>query len=83
MINFHKITNINFLFIFIVFLLSMIGTIALYSAGDGNFDIWAKKHLIRFGASLIILFFICSIKIEIIYKFAYYIFFLSLGNLYI
>ena len=36
--NLNKIKNINLLFIFIIVLLSLIGTAALYSAGDGNFD---------------------------------------------
>ena len=46
--NFSKIININILFIFIVILLSFIGMAALYSAAAGNFDPWAKKHIIRF-----------------------------------
>ena len=56
--NLNKIKNINLLFIFVIILLSFIGTAALYSASGGNFDPWAKKHVIRFAVSLILLVFI-------------------------
>ena len=43
-----KLTKLNFLFLFIVILLSIIGFFALYSAANGNIDPWAKKQIIRF-----------------------------------
>ena len=52
--DFYKIKKINLLFIFIIILLSLIGMAALYSAAAGNFDLWAKKHIIRFVISLIL-----------------------------
>jgi len=62
----------------IIILLSLIGMTALYSAAAGNFDPWAKKHIIRFVISLISLFFISLIDIKYIYKYSYSFFFLSL-----
>jgi len=76
--NFSKIININILFIFIVILLSLIGMAALYSAAAGNFDLWAKKHIIRFTIFLILLFLISLINIKYVYKHSYTIFFLTL-----
>jgi len=76
--NFSKIKNLNFLFIFIIILLGFIGMAALYSAAAGNFDPWAKKHISRFAISLFFLFFILSIEIKYIYKYSYVIFCLSL-----
>ena len=76
--NFSNIKKINLFFIFIIILLSLIGTSSLYSAGDGNFDIWAKKHIIRFIISLIILILIALIDIRKIYQYSYIIFFLCL-----
>ena len=76
--NFNKLLNINFLFLFIIFILAIIGTAALYSAGDGNFNPWAKKHFIRFFVSFLILLIVVLIDIKIIYKHTYTIFFLSL-----
>jgi len=76
--NFSKIKNINILFIFIIILLSLIGMAALYSAAAGNLDPWAKKHIIRFAISLILLFFISLIDIKYVYKYSYILFFLTL-----
>ena len=75
--NFYKIKNINLLFIFIIILLSLIGFVALYSAA-GNFDPWAKKHIIRFVIFFILLLLISLIDIKYIYKYSYIFFFLSL-----
>ena len=75
--NVSKIININILFIFIVILLSLIGMAALYSAG-GSFDPWAKKHIIRFSISQILLFLVSIIDIKYIYKYSYSLFFLTL-----
>ena len=69
-----KILKINLLFIFIIILLSLIGSAALYSAGDGNFYPWASRHFIRFSIFLLILLFISIIDINIIYKYSYIIF---------
>ena len=76
--NFSKVKNINILFIFIVILLSFIGMAALYSAAAGNFDPWAKKHIIRFTISLILLFLVSLIDIKYVYKYSYILFFLTL-----
>ena len=76
--NLLKLKKINLLFIFIIIVLALIGTAGLYSAGDANFDLWAKKHIFRFFIFLIIIFFICIIDIKFFYKYAYYLFFISL-----
>ena len=73
-----KILNLNFLFIFIILILITIGTAALYSAGDGNFSPWAKKHIIRFGVLFFLMIVIALIDIKLIYKYSYLFFFLSL-----
>ena len=78
MITISKLKRINLLFIFIIFILSLIGTAALYSAGDANFNLWSKQHIIRFFIFLIILLLIASIDIKIFYKYAYLFFFVSL-----
>ena len=73
-----KLKKLNFLFLLIVILLSIIGFFALYSASGGSYDPWAKKHLIRFIIALIILLSIVLIDIKFFYKQAYTFFFLSL-----
>ena len=75
---FKKILNLNFLLIFVILVLITIGTAALYSAGDGSFSPWAKKHIIRFGVLFFLMTVIALIDIKLIYKYSYLFFFLSL-----
>ncbi len=74
----EKLIKLNFLFLFIIILLSIIGFFALYSAANGNFDPWAKKHIIRFSITFLLLIIISLIDIKFLYKHAYIFFFLSL-----
>ena len=73
-----KLKKLNFLFLFIIILLSFIGFISLYSAANGNIDPWAKKQAIRFFITFIFLIIISLIDIKYLYKHAYIFFFLSL-----
>ena len=75
---FQKLLKINYLFLFIIILLSIIGFAALYSAAEGNLDPWAKKHISRFVIFFILIFIIALININIFYKYAYIIFFVCL-----
>ncbi len=73
-----KIQNLNFLLIFLVTLLALIGTAGLYSAASGSYSPWASRHLIRFVILLFLAIFISLINIKIIYRYAYLIFILGL-----
>ena len=74
----EKIKKINILFIFIILLLAVIGSGALYSAAGGSFDPWAKKHIIRFCIFFILIFIISLINLKYLYRYAYILFVLSL-----
>ena len=76
--NLNKIINLNFLLIFIIILLTIIGTAALYSAADGSFSPWAFKHSIRFVTLFIFMIFIALIDVKFFFKYSYYIFFATL-----
>jgi len=76
--NFKNILVLNYLLIFIIILLTIIGTAALYSAADGSFYPWAMRHLIRFGVLFFVMILIAMIDIKIIFKYSYVIFFLCL-----
>ena len=73
-----NLLKLNFLFIFIIILLIMAGTAALYSAGDGNFYPWAQKHFIRFIVFFFLMLILALIDLKYIYKYAYIFFFLCL-----
>ncbi len=74
----NKLKNINYLIIFLTILISLIGAAGLYSAADGSYSPWASKHLIRLIIFLSLAIIISMIKLEIIYKFSYILFILSL-----
>ena len=71
---FAKLAKLNFLFLFIIIVLSIIGFSALYSAAGGDVEPWAKKQIIRFFISFIVLIIIALMDIKILYKHAYTIF---------
>ena len=78
----NKLKNLNYLLIFILILLSLIGSVGLYSAADGSFHPWANKHLIRFSFFLLLTIVISIIDIKLIYKYSYLIFILCLSLLF-
>lgn len=73
-----KVYKINWLLVFILSIISFIGFIALYSAAGSNMSPWASKQLVRFFVSLALLFIVAIIDIRFWYKYAYYIFALSI-----
>ena len=75
---FAKLVKLNYLLLFVIILLSIIGFLTLYSAAGGAVDPWAKKHIIRFFISFILLIILALINIKIFYKHAYTIFLLFL-----
>ena len=54
---FSKLSKLNFLIIVSLILLGLVGVASLYSAAGGNWDPWAKNHLIRliFGIFLMLI----------------------------
>ena len=70
----HKLKKLNFLVIFLLILISFIGTAGLYSAADGSYQPWASRHLIRFYTFLIMAIIISLIDIRFFYKHAYLFF---------
>ena len=73
-----KIQNLNYLLIFLITLIALIGAAGLYSAAGGSYNPWASRHIIRFILLLILAIIIAFVDIRIIYKNAYTIFLLSL-----
>ena len=76
--KFNNIFHLNYLFIFIIILLLIIGTAALYSAADGNFYPWSIRHLYRFGILFIVMIVIALLDIKIIFKYVYLFFIIML-----
>jgi len=80
--NLKNIFHLNFLLIFLIILLTIIGVLVLYSAADGNFYPWAIRHMFRFLILFFVMILISLINIKLIFKNAYLLFFICLTLLF-
>jgi len=76
-----KIFQISFIYIFLIFLLVLTGTLTLYSAAGGNWEPWAIKHLLRFVVALVLMFSLALIDVNNYYRAAYWFYFIVLALL--
>ena len=74
----NKFFNLNFLFMFVITIITVIGVFALYSAADGNFYPWAIKHSIRYLTFFVMMIIIALVDLKLIFKYAYIFFFITL-----
>ena len=74
----EKLYNLNLTYFFFIFLLGGIGVMMLYSAANGDWDVWALKHFVRFalGVSVMVVLTFCDIKFFL--RYAYYFYFATL-----
>ena len=77
----QKLWQVNWSLIFFLIGLAIIGCAMLYSAGDANWDPWAKRQLIRFGIGLLLIIMVAITDIRIWLRYAYPLYFLVLGLL--
>ena len=76
--NFKSLFDLNFLLIFLIILLTIIGIAALYTAADGNIYPWAIRHSIRFSILFVVMIIVALIDVKFIYKYSYVVFFVCL-----
>ena len=74
----NKFLQLNFFYIMLICCLAFIGTLTLYSAGNGNWYPWAWKHLCRFGLALVIMLGMAMVNMRFYYKYAYAFYFVVL-----
>ena len=80
-IIFSKFLKINWLIVFCLILLGSIGVASLYSAAGGNWNPWAKSHLIRLIIGIFLMFIIAFIPPKFFYKLSLISFFLGILSL--
>ena len=78
---FSKLLKINWIIIFCIIFLGLIGVASLYSAAGGDWDPWAKKHLIRLIFGFLLMFIIAFIPYKIFYKYSILLFLLGILSL--
>ena len=77
----QKLLHINWGLVITVLLIGAVGVVMLYSAAQGNMDPWASRQLVRFGAGLILMLTLSLVDIRIWFRYAYVIYFVTLGML--
>ena len=66
-----RFLRLNFFYIILICALALVGTLTLYSAGNGNWQPWAWKHLCRFGVAFAVMIVMALVNVRWYYKYAY------------
>ncbi|HIC82113.1 MAG TPA: rod shape-determining protein RodA [Kiloniellaceae bacterium] len=77
----QKIWQLNWGLVVLLCLLAGVGFAMLYSAANGSTSPWASRQLVRFGLGLVIMLGVALIDIRYWFRYAYLIYFGSLGLL--
>ncbi|MDP6574081.1 MAG: rod shape-determining protein RodA [Rhodospirillales bacterium] len=77
----QKAWQIHWTFVVLICCIAAIGVTMLYSAGNGSFDPWASRHIMRFAAGLGTLVAMALIDIRVWLRHAYVLYLLTLALL--
>jgi rod shape determining protein RodA len=78
MTMFQRLWSMSWFLLFLICLLTAVGTGMLYSVADGSFEPWASRHLIRFGVGMVFLFAVALVDIRVWLRLAYVFYFAAL-----
>ena len=65
-----KLLKLDWLLLFLVLMICIIGVGALYSAGDGNLNPWAINHLYKIILGFLMVFILSQFRINFIMSFS-------------
>jgi len=71
----EKLLSIKFGYVLCIVLLAMIGFLALYSAGGGSFNPWAKNQIIRFIVAFGLMLMLAFVDAKVYLKYSYLAYF--------
>jgi len=77
----QKLWQVNWSLVLFLIILTGIGCAMLYSAGEGSWNPWAKRQIIRFGIGLFLMIMVAVTDIRSWMRHAYTLYFLVLGLL--
>ena len=77
----QKLWQVNWFLVLFIIILTAIGCAMLYSAGEGSWNPWATRHIIRFVIGLFLMIMVAVTDIRIWIRHAYTLYFLVLGLL--
>jgi rod shape determining protein RodA len=77
----QKLWQVNWFLVLFIIILTGIGCAMLYSAGEGSWNPWAKRQIIRFGIGLFLMIMVAVTDVRSWMRHAYTLYFLVLGLL--
>lgn len=77
----QKLADVNWLLVILLSLVAGFGFAMLYSAANGDFDPWASRQMMRFGAGLVLMLMVAMVDIRFWFRHAYLIYLLALALL--
>jgi rod shape determining protein RodA len=77
----QKLWQVNWFLVLFIIILTAIGCAMLYSAGEGSWNPWATRHIIRFVIGLFLMIMVAVTDIRSWMRHAYTLYFLVLGLL--
>lgn len=70
----EKLRHVSWSLVFLICVIASVGFATLYSAGNGSFDPWADRQMVRFAVGLVIMFGVALVDLRFWLRHAYTIF---------
>ncbi len=80
-IKWEKLLQVDWLLLLVIIILCVIGVGSLYSAAAGDWNPWALNHAYRCIVGVILVFIFCLTKPQIILKYSYFYYLISILSL--
>jgi len=77
----QRLWHINWFFVILLCVTVGVGVAMLFSAADGSFDPWARRHAARFGVGLVVMVAVALVDIRLWLRYAYVFYGVSLALL--
>ena len=74
----EKLYNLNLTYFFLIFILGAVGVMMLYSAANGDWNVWALKHAVRFGMGAVFMAVLVFVDIKAFLHYAYHFYVITL-----
>ncbi|MCU0839904.1 MAG: rod shape-determining protein RodA [Rhodospirillales bacterium] len=68
---FRKLAQVRWSFVLLLCVLGGVGGVMLYSAGNGNLEPWALRHITRFGIAVCIMLAVAMVDVRFWLRYAY------------
>ncbi|MDA0703023.1 MAG: rod shape-determining protein RodA [Proteobacteria bacterium] len=75
---FEKLWQINWVVVLLLCATAGVGFAMLYSAGNGSFDPWASRQIVRFGIGITMMLVIALVDLKFWFRYAYAIYLVAL-----